>query len=126
MSETPSPAGTPLADPGPDGFDPRRRRLCTDGTCVGVVGADGRCRVCGLAHPEGAAPEGLTLADPGEREADFDAADTVEDEDIATAASEGGTFDSGRGLCPDGSCVGVLGADGRCKVCGQSAAALGG
>ena len=28
------------------GFDPKRR-LCDDGTCVGVVGDDGVCRTCG-------------------------------------------------------------------------------
>jgi hypothetical protein len=30
----------------PGAFDPTRR-LCDDGSCVGVVGADGVCRVCG-------------------------------------------------------------------------------
>lgn len=24
-----------------------------------------------------------------------------------------------RRLCPDGNCIGILGADGRCVVCGQ-------
>lgn len=27
-----------------------------------------------------------------------------------------------RRLCPDGACIAVLGADGRCKLCGQTAA----
>lgn len=25
-----------------------------------------------------------------------------------------------RRLCPDGNCIGILGADGRCVVCGKS------
>jgi hypothetical protein len=28
-----------------------------------------------------------------------------------------------RALCPDGACIGVIGADGRCTVCGTAAAA---
>ena len=32
---------------------------------------------------------------------------------------DGGGFDARRKLCPDGACVGVIGEDGRCKVCGQ-------
>ena len=28
------------------------------------------------------------------------------------------TFDPSRRLCPDGNCVGVLDAEGRCSVCG--------
>jgi hypothetical protein len=25
------------------------RRLCPDGSCIGLIGDDGRCKVCGLA-----------------------------------------------------------------------------
>ena len=39
-------AVTPAQGVGADGFDPTRR-LCDDGSCVGVIGADGRCGVCG-------------------------------------------------------------------------------
>jgi hypothetical protein len=28
------------------GFDPNRR-LCSDDDCIGVIGADNRCRLCG-------------------------------------------------------------------------------
>lgn len=27
-----------------------------------------------------------------------------------------------RQLCPDGACIGVIGPDGRCKICGKEAA----
>jgi len=40
-------------------FDPRRR-LCPDGSCVGVLGADGRCSVC--QRPVGAGGESLAEA----------------------------------------------------------------
>jgi hypothetical protein len=33
------------AGPGISGFDPNRR-LCDDGTCVGVIGPDGACLIC--------------------------------------------------------------------------------
>ena len=36
------------ADFGPPDFDDDRR-LCSDGACTGLVGADGRCKLCGLA-----------------------------------------------------------------------------
>ncbi|MCS6912801.1 MAG: hypothetical protein NZ890_06140 [Myxococcota bacterium] len=29
------------------GFDPETRVLCADEACIGVVGEDGRCRLCG-------------------------------------------------------------------------------
>src|SRR5437868_3449272 len=40
-------------------FNPKARRLCPDGSCVGMIGPDGRCRVCGAAA--GVAPEGPAL-----------------------------------------------------------------
>ncbi len=27
-----------------------RRRLCSDGNCIGVIGADGRCKECGKPY----------------------------------------------------------------------------
>jgi hypothetical protein len=42
LAAAPEPA---LALHGDDG----ERRLCADGACTGLVGADGRCRVCGRA-----------------------------------------------------------------------------
>jgi len=35
--------------------------------------------------------------------------------------SDGGGFDAKRRLCPDGACVGVIGPDGKCTVCGRAA-----
>jgi hypothetical protein len=87
-------------------FDPSRR-LCPDGSCVGVLGADGLCSVCG--HPEGAAGD----PDPAERAAG-------EADGGAPAATTAG-FDPGRRLCDDGSCVGVVGPDGVCGTCGRKA-----
>jgi hypothetical protein len=112
------------------GFDPRKRRLCPDGACIGLIGADGRCKVCGLADPGGARGTGGGLdaaarrAPPADEDADdADDAGAGDDDEArapeARAAPSGAAFDPKRRLCPDGACIGVIGADGRCKVCGR-------
>ena len=35
-------------DEGPIDF--ARRKLCSDGTCIGVIGPDGRCKECGKPY----------------------------------------------------------------------------
>jgi hypothetical protein len=129
----------------------QRRRLCADGACVGVIGTDGRCKVCGKpatgededaddedgdedaeddAEDEDADAEDGEEAAAGEdedddgeddddEEDDEDGDGEEEDDDEAAAA---GDLDD-RKLCPDGACIGVIGPDGRCKVCGKEAAA---
>lgn len=82
------------------GFD-SKRRLCPDGSCVGLIGPDGRCTVC--AQTESAA-----------------AVEETEPTEAAAPEATGG-FDPKRRLCDDGSCVGVIGTDGRCTECGQKA-----
>jgi len=84
-----------------DELDLESRQLCPDGNCTGVLGDDGRCKVCG-------AGEGMRQ----DLSADTTSADWkgTPDED---------EFDSRR-LCSDGNCTGLLDADGRCKVCGKS------
>jgi hypothetical protein len=84
------------------------RELCADGVCTGVIGDDGRCRVCGKSAGEAAEPD-----------ADADNHDAPVAEFRALDGAE--AFDEDRKLCPDGACVGIMGADGRCKVCGAVA-----
>lgn len=122
------------------------RTLCPDGGCVGVIGPDGTCKVCGRAAPnwgeerkrgllETAAADEADEAedddddeyedDDGEYEDDEDEDDAEGDGDQpgAISASASGDPDwGGRTLCPDGACVGVIGDKGTCKVCGKSAA----
>lgn len=112
-------------------FDPKRRRLCPDGACVGLLDESGRCKECGLTasgqEAAGSDAPVVPLYDESPEAADDDdagggeAADVVagpESEPVEGGGERGG-FDPRRKLCPDGACVGVLGADGRCKVCGQ-------
>lgn len=50
------------------------------------------------------------------------AVDNVEDEDddeVDEPADEAPVEWSERKVCPDGGCIGVIGEDGRCKVCGR-------
>jgi hypothetical protein len=114
-------------------FDPSKRRLCTDGACIGVIGDDGRCRECGRSSSgAGATSSGgraaAALDDAGGWDDDHDddhAADDQVDDVIAGVHAQGagagtGGFRPDRPLCDDGSCVGVIGSDRRCSVCGRA------
>ena len=106
-------------------FDPARRRLCPDGACVGLIGDDGRCKVCGTPagadseQPVAAADSGVTTWDGAKDETD-DATLPRTLGDVARL-DEGPAFDPARRLCSDGSCLGVIDASGRCNVCGKPA-----
>ena len=84
-----------------EGFEPARRELCPDGSCVGLIGADGRCKVCGTVSPSAVAdPRRQGMVAPDGEDADDEA-------------------DDDRELCPDGACIGLIGADGTCNACGR-------
>jgi hypothetical protein len=95
-------------------FDPSRRRLCPDGSCVGLLDENGRCKECGRT----ASGKLEVVAAPVELEDEFEHEHEHEHEHEESAAAGG--FDPSRKLCPDGACVGVIGADGRCTECGQT------
>jgi hypothetical protein len=112
-----------------DTFDAATRELCPDGSCTGVLDDDGVCKVCGLrGTPAAARSVAGATGDPAATRGD----DAVSAGDSARGDGDGAapdflatrgsdeTFDADRQLCPDGNCIGVLDADGRCKVCGRS------
>jgi hypothetical protein len=106
-------------------FDPTRR-LCPDGACVGILGPDGLCSVCRRTESAAArgdeAPEAAQMVD--DDLAGGAPSGSAPDSMSAArpASSESGPgFDAKRRLCDDGSCVGLVGADGRCGVCGRKA-----
>ena len=110
-------------------FNPRDRRLCPDGSCVGLLDASGRCSECGRSF-DPAVASATAIRDDGD--GDDAAANRGDDAGdgagapasagvAATAGVAGAGFDPNRRLCEDGACVGIVGADGACNVCGRVA-----
>lgn len=123
-----------------------QRQLCEDGACTGILGSDGTCSVCGKrgrpadtvssAADSGSAKRGEETDfdeddeyyyededsddEDGDEEDDDDEGDADADEDgVASVRAVGGEWTK-RSLCPDGGCVGLIGDNGQCKVCGKS------
>jgi hypothetical protein len=96
-----------------DAFDTEDRELCADGACTGVIGPDGKCKACG--RPAGAPPQ------PGEPA--FSVQGEAAEPDFLAERGEHVFDEDDRQLCPDGNCTGLIGADGKCKVCGLPATA---
>lgn len=95
-------------------LNPESRRLCPDDNCIGVIGPDGKCKVCGKESPDGAAPEQADAPKPAA------AAEAREEPAPPAEDGEASAFDpESRRLCPDDNCIGVIGPDGKCKVCGK-------
>lgn len=101
-----------------DEFDPHNRELCSDDTCIGLIGPDGVCKECGKPGL-GAAVDPRTRGLRSEAEVADQLEANIARGDIAAAPDD---FDD-RQLCSDGTCVGVIGPDGRCKDCGLPAEA---
>jgi hypothetical protein len=101
-----------------------QRELCSDGACVGVLDDHGVCKVCGTKAPDWQARAGA--AEAREESAAGDPADDAADAPPPAVSApprfeiEGDVED--RKLCPDGACVGLIGDEGTCKVCGAEAA----
>jgi hypothetical protein len=135
------------------------RQLCPDGACVGVIGPDGTCKVCGRAAPNWgderkrglidppddedaaeASADSTLVSDDDEDDDDLDDDEDSDDEDddedyddeddaepddgngamqTAPATTAAPVEWTARQLCSDGACIGVIGEDGRCKVCGK-------
>jgi hypothetical protein len=93
-----------------EGWDDRR--LCSDESCIGVIGPDGRCKECGKPGGD-PAPRPAVAPGAGPQLAPAGSAP----EPAPTAAAPDDWDD--RRLCSDESCIGVIGPDGRCKECGK-------
>ena len=91
--------------------DWERRILCSDESCIGVIGPDGKCKECGKVY-DGNFPEGH-----GQVKAEAGAAEETRTAPAEDAGSED-EWDN-RILCSDGNCIGVIGPDGKCKECGK-------
>ena len=94
------------------------RILCSDGNCIGVIGADGRCKECGRLY-EGPLPETIAV-DEEDRIVDEDQhmpVEAVENDTMEEAPADSDW--ENRVLCRDDNCIGVIGPDGKCKECGK-------
>ena len=100
-------------------IDWENRTLCSDESCIGVIGPDGRCKECGKIS-EGYTPpptESVEVDPEPLQEEEVSSVDETEASDTAEV-----NFDDSwenRTLCSDESCIGVIGPDGRCKECGK-------
>ena len=104
-----------------------RREVCPDGACIGVIGDDGLCKVCGRAAPNWGNDRLRGLAEnPESPDTDDEDDDDDEDEgdDELAAAEDAAANDEAsdadwdrRELCSNGACVGVIADDGICSVC---------
>jgi len=88
--------------------DWEKRVLCSDESCIGTIGSDGKCKECGKAYdgklPEGNINEIVHELSPEKQVSSDDQADEDWDKRV---------------LCSDGACIGVIGPDGKCKECGK-------
>jgi rubredoxin len=94
------------------------RVLCSDESCIGVIGSDGRCKECGLVY-QGELPTALEPSASSENGDDVPSPVEEIDKEEPLAASDADDEWSRRTLCRDESCIGVIGPDGRCKECGK-------
>lgn len=98
------------------------REVCPDGACIGVIGDDGTCKVCGRAAPNWGNDRlrGLVAAEAAPSVDEIDNEEDDEDDDEPPQAREAGPDDwDRRELCSNGACVGVIGEAGVCTVCGS-------
>jgi hypothetical protein len=104
-------------------LDWENRTLCSDESCIGVIGPDGRCKECEKPFDEAEAEkEGHKRyqADAAAEPDDPDSDETDEDDDIDEEEYPDDPDWESRTLCSDESCIGLIGPDGRCKECGKS------
>lgn len=95
-----------------------QRQLCPDGACVGVIGPDGTCKACGRVAPNWGDERRRGQRASAELEIETAPVETAE---VSTPATESPDDFEARQLCPDGACIGVIGASGKCNVCGRTA-----
>ena len=89
--------------------DWENRVLCSDESCIGVIGPDGRCKECGKPYTEQQAPEKHA------NQPEIEVGDDIERHEKPGQQDDW----ENRTLCSDESCIGVIGPDGRCKECGK-------
>ena len=88
-----------------------KRILCSDESCIGTIGPNGKCRECGKPY-EGEIPSG--------HGASGNQAVAVEEQKrVSSTDTDSGDDWDKRILCSDESCIGTIGPDGKCRECGK-------
>jgi hypothetical protein len=98
-----------------------QRTLCSDESCIGIIGPNGRCKECGLpyaGHIDNTKKES-TASNFEEADPDQEASEELEDSEENITETQMDLEWEQRTLCSDESCIGVIGPDGRCKECGK-------
>ena len=97
------------------------RRLCSDESCIGIIGPDGRCKECGLPYegPFDATNKESVAPDVEEAEPEDEINEELEESEEYDTEPQADIEWQQRTLCSDESCIGVIGPDGRCKECGK-------
>ena len=90
--------------------DWEKRILCSDESCIGTIGSDGRCKECGKTYEGRLSEEVIATSVQAEVRA--------EQKQISTDEENDDDWDN-RVLCGDESCIGVIGSDGKCRECGK-------
>jgi hypothetical protein len=104
------------------------RMLCPDGGCVGLIGHDGLCKVCGRAAPNWGDERTRGIDSGPVEKQDPDDDDDGDDDDhdlkplLPGTPAEIGEW-AERQVCSDGGCIGVINTEGVCNVCGKPAEA---
>lgn len=96
------------------------RRLCPDGSCIGLLDSTGICKECGMVGSESTTDPRLRGLKKPAVEAPTPSPEIETSEPVAEVSAQPADF-ADRRLCPDGACIGVVGTDGTCGVCGAVA-----
>ncbi len=91
--------------------DWEKRTLCSDESCIGTVGSDGKCKECGKVY-KGELPAGHGVSN-------IQKAVVEEKEPVLSGNTDSDDDWDKRVLCSDEACIGVIGSDGKCKECGK-------
>lgn len=102
----------------PGEVDWENRVLCSDEGCIGVIGADGRCKECGKSYEGSRTEGGSQTAESNETQTNSEDGDDFDATEPTQTDSAGSDWEN-RTLCSDESCIGVIGPDGRCQECGK-------
>ena len=92
--------------------DWEKRTLCSDESCIGTIGSDGKCKECGKPY-EGSLPKGSSTKNAKK-------AKIIKQEPILSEETKSDEDWDKRVLCSNESCIGVIGPDGKCKECGKA------